>query len=370
MGRMDQESDITYMAHALHLAARGRFTTDPNPRVGCVLVRDGRIVGEGWHRRAGEDHAEVDALRNAGTNAKGATAYVTLEPCSHHGRTPPCSEALIRAGVVRVVAAMQDPNPRVSGRGLECLRAAGVDTRCGLLEADAEALNAGFCKRMRKGRPLLFSKVAMSLDGRTALASGESKWITGEHARRDVHRLRAGSSAILTGVETVLADDPSLTARLEDEAADVVQPVRVILDSQLRTPPSAKMARLPGKTLILTVDTHDRSAGPLEDAGFEVCRVPSDRAGRVDVHAALELLGSGGMNEVMVEAGAVLNGALLKGRLLDRLIVFMAPVVLGDEGRGLFAVPDVRRMGDRIELKLVDVRHVGRDLRMTFQPHE
>ncbi|MEN8259612.1 MAG: bifunctional diaminohydroxyphosphoribosylaminopyrimidine deaminase/5-amino-6-(5-phosphoribosylamino)uracil reductase RibD [Pseudomonadota bacterium] len=367
MARAQQEIETYYMARAIRLAGRGRYTTDPNPRVGCVLVREGKIVGEGWHRRAGEDHAEIEALRNAGEKARGATAFVTLEPCSHHGRTPPCSEALIRAGVVRVVAAMQDPNPRVSGRGLKRLAAAGVETGCGILQAEAEALNPGFCKRMRSGRPFLFSKLAMSLDGRTGLASGESKWITGEQARRDVHRLRAGSSAILTGIETVLADDPSLTARLEDEAVEIVQPARVIVDSGLRTPPTAKMAGLPGKSLILTVDTHDKDAAPLEAAGFEVCRLPPDSMGRVDLNAALDFLGYREMNEVMVEAGAVLNGGLLQERLLDQLVVYMAPVILGNDGRGLFSIPEIQRMADRAELELTEMRHVGRELRMTFR---
>lgn len=355
------------MARAIRLAERGIYTTDPNPRVGCVLVRDGEIVGEGWHKRTGEGHAEVEALRDAGENARGATAYITLEPCSHHGKTPPCCDALIRAEVRRVAAAMRDPNPRVSGRGLKKLAEAGVETRCGLLEADAEALNQGFCKRMRTGLPFVFGKLAMSLDGRTAMASGESKWITGEAARRDMHRLRAESSAILTGIGTVLADDPLLNARIEDEKVEVLQPVRVIVDSALRTPPAARMARLPGRSVILTSEAHRKSPAALLSAGFEVYRLPADETGRVDLHAVIEFLGAQEMNGVMVEAGPTLSGALLHKRLFDEWVVYLAPVVLGDEARGLFSLPGVERMAERRELDLADMRWVGTDLRLRFR---
>ena len=246
---MSARQDAFYMARAIQLAKRGRYTTDPNPRVGCVLVRDDIIIGEGWHVKAGLGHAEVEALKNV-LDAQGATAYVTLEPCSHHGKTPPCCDALITAGIKRVVAAMQDPNPRVSGRGLENLRAAGIEVSCGVLQEDAIALNRGFIKRMTENRPFVRSKLAMSLDGRTAMASGESKWITSTEARTDVHRLRAESSAILTGINTVLSDDPALNARVD---FDVMQPIRVVLDSGLSMPVTAQMAKLPGRSLVLTM---------------------------------------------------------------------------------------------------------------------
>ncbi|MGZ5076118.1 MAG: bifunctional diaminohydroxyphosphoribosylaminopyrimidine deaminase/5-amino-6-(5-phosphoribosylamino)uracil reductase RibD, partial [Methylobacter sp.] len=245
---MPASRDAFYMAQAIALAKKGRYTTDPNPRVGCVLVRDDTVIGQGWHAKAGQGHAEVEALKNL-ADAKGATAYVTLEPCSHHGRTPPCSDALIKAGVSRVVAAMQDPNPKVSGRGLAKLEAAGIEVVCGVLQDDALSLNRGFIKRMTDNRPFVRSKLAMSLDGRTAMASGESKWITSDQARADVHRLRAESSAILTGINTVLADDPALTARIDEE---VLQPVRVVLDTHLQMPVTAQMVKLPGRSLILT----------------------------------------------------------------------------------------------------------------------
>lgn len=361
--------DAVYMAHAIHLAERGLYTTDPNPRVGCVLVKEGEIIGEGWHRWAGQGHAEVEALRAAGARAKGATAYVTLEPCCHHGKTPPCSEALIRAGVIRVVAAMQDPNPQVSGRGLKMLQEAGVETVYGLLEDAARALNPGFCKRMLYGRPYVMSKLAMSLDGRTAMASGESRWITGEFARLDGHRLRARSSVIMTGVETVLADDPALTARL-GEAVEVLQPLRVIVDSRLRTPPEARLAREPGKNLIFTVCADPERQARLLEAGFAIQVLASSPEGRVDLDAALGWLARQGVNEVLVEAGPVLNGALLRLGLVDEWVVYMAPCVFGDEGRGLFHLPGLQKMADRIDLQIIDVRRIGSDLRLRLRPAE
>lgn len=349
------------MARAISLAKRGIYTTDPNPRVGCVLVRDNVIIGEGWHVKAGQGHAEVEALKTV-ADARGATAYVTLEPCSHQGRTPPCCDALIKAGVVRVVAAMQDPNPLVAGRGLERLKAAGIEVSCGLLEQDAQALNRGFIKRMTENRPFVRSKLAMSLDGRTAMASGESKWITSAEARADVHRLRAQSSAILTGISTVLADDPALNARLEDE---IVQPVRVVLDSQLRMPVTAQMANSPGRSLILTCQQDERRWQPLLQAGFEVYGLAGYQ-GRLDLHAVLNFLAGQQVNEVLVEAGAVLNGALLAENLVDEWIVYMAPCVLGDRGRGLFTVPGMRQMSDRKNFHLRDVRQIGPDLKLTL----
>lgn len=357
------KDDAFYMARAVHLARNGFYTTDPNPRVGCVLVRDGHIIGEGWHHQAGFAHAEVAALGSV-ADAHGATAYVTLEPCSHHGKTPPCCDALIKAGIRRVVAAMQDPNPLVAGRGLAKLREAGCEVTVGVLAEAAQALNRGFCKRMAEQRPWLRSKLAMSLDGRTACASGESQWITSPQARADVQRLRAESSAIMTGVNTVLADNPALTARVDFA---VLQPARIILDSRLQTPPTAQMATLPGRSLILTCSDAAAKRQPLLDAGFEVHRL-ADHNGRLDLPEVLGFLAAQQMNEVLVEAGAILNGALLAEHLLDELVVYMAPSVLGDQGRGLFHLPGHLAMADKISLKLLDVRQVGGDLRLTFKP--
>ena len=355
--------DAFYMARALQLAKNGCYTTDPNPRVGCVLVKDDQVIGEGWHVKAGLGHAEVEALKNI-TDANGATAYVTLEPCSHHGKTPPCCDALIKAGVSRVVVAMQDPNPLVSGRGLEKLKAAGIEVICGVLQEDAHTLNRGFIKRMAENRPFVRSKLAMSLDGRTAMASGESKWITSAEARVDVHRLRAESSAILTGINTVLADDPALNARVD---WDVVQPVRVVLDSELTMPITARMAQLAGRSLILTCSQDEQKRQALQDVGFEVYQLASNH-GRLDLPVVLEFLAQQQINEVLVEAGSVLNGALLTENLLDELVVYMAPCILGDQGRGLFTVPCLQTMTDKKSLTLRDVRQVGPDLKLTLTP--
>lgn len=363
---MPAQQDASFMAQALQLARQGLYTTDPNPCVGCVIVKNGKIIGEGWHERAGQGHAEVVALNSVAKvdDLKDATAYVTLEPCSHHGRTPPCCDALIKAGIRRVVAAMQDPNPLVSGRGLAALQATGIEVQVGVLEADARALNRGFIKRMTENRPFIRSKLAMSLDGRTAMASGESKWITSPQARADVHRLRAESSAIVTGVNTVLADDPALTARVD---FPVVQPIRVILDSHLQTPPSAQMATLPGRSLILTCSDDAAKQRDLQNAGFEVQRLPGTN-GRLDLPEAMCFLADQQINNVLVEAGAILNGALLAANLLDEIIVYMAPSILGDQGRGLFHLPALQAMADKKALKLLDVRQVGGDLRLTLKP--
>lgn len=357
--------DAAYMARALRLAERGLCTTDPNPRVGCVIVKEDRIVGEGWHKQAGGPHAEVEALNTAGVLAQEATAYVTLEPCCHFGKTPPCTEALIDAGVARVVAAMRDPNPRVAGKGLEALAEAGIATHCGLLSTEAEALNRGFCKRMRSGRPYLVSKLAMSLDGRTAMASGESRWITGVEARQDVHRLRARSSAILTGIGTVLADDPQLTVRL-GASPEVRQPARVVIDSGFRIPMTARLIYQPGRAIVIGVEGAHERVSELQRRGVEVYRLPAAGDGRVDLHAALDLLGRLEINEVMVEAGQFLNGALMAASLVDEWVVYLAPCVLGDGGRGLFHLPRLQSMAQRFELTLVDVRQVGKDLRLRF----
>ncbi|TAN49502.1 MAG: bifunctional diaminohydroxyphosphoribosylaminopyrimidine deaminase/5-amino-6-(5-phosphoribosylamino)uracil reductase RibD [Methylococcaceae bacterium] len=353
------------MAHALRLAERGLYTTDPNPRVGCIISRNGAVVGAGWHSRAGGPHAEVEALRQAGEAARGATVYVTLEPCSHHGRTPPCADALIQAGVARVVAAMQDPNPRVAGAGLARLQAAGIATACGLLEEQALRLNRGFVKRMQTGRPWVTGKLAMSLDGRTALSNGDSRWITGAEARRDAHRLRAQSSAIVTGIGTLLADDPAMTARLEDE--EVLQPLRVVLDSRLRTPVTARLAHPPGHALIICGHEDAARRQALEQAGFSVLCLPLGDDGRLDLAAVLDALGRRDINEVMLEAGPTLNGAWLQAALVDEWVVYMAPCLLGDTARGLFSLPALGGMDERYHLRWLDVRQVGADLRLKFQ---
>ena len=352
-------ADARHMARALQLAAKGLYTTDPNPRVGCVIVRDGAVVGEGWHERAGEPHAEVLALAQAGERARGADLYVTLEPCSHYGRTPPCTDALLRAGVRRVIAAMRDPNPLVDGKGFARLEAAGIECRAGLLEAQARALNPGFLSRLQRGRPYVRVKLGASLDGRTAAADGASKWITSEAARADVQRLRARSSAIVTGIETVLADDPLLTVRDLDIGR---QPLRVVLDSRLRTPLSAQLLRAPGKTVIATASA--RAADEYREAGVEVMRVPRPD-GRIDLEALLRGLAARSVNEVLVEAGPRLAGAFVEAGLVDEIVLYLAPTLLGDAGRGLFHLPSVRAFAERLALEIADVRAVGADWRIT-----
>jgi diaminohydroxyphosphoribosylaminopyrimidine deaminase/5-amino-6-(5-phosphoribosylamino)uracil reductase len=352
-------ADSAWMAQALHLAGRGMFTTTPNPRVGCVLVKGGAVVGEGWHERAGEPHAEPNALRAAGDSARGATAYVTLEPCSHHGRTPPCADALIAAGVVRVVIAMQDPNPLVAGQGIAKLRAAGMAVECGLMEAEASALNIGFIRRMTQGVPWVRSKIAASLDGRTALANGVSQWITGDAARRDVHIWRARSCAVMTGIDTVLEDDAQLSVR---HVATSRQPLRVVLDSHLRIPLDAKIFQ-GGQVLIVTATAHAGKASALERIGAKVV-VLADESGRVDLQAALRHLASVGCNEILVEAGSTLNGALLRAGLVDELLLYLAPQLLGDMARGMAQLGELTSLDQRVELEWQDVRHVGKDLRV------
>lgn len=352
--------DVRHMAHALKLARHGLYTTDPNPRVGCVIVRDGRTVGEGWHERAGEPHAEVHALKAAGELARGATAYVSLEPCCHAGRTPPCTQALIKAGIARVIAAMPDPNPKVAGQGIAELERAGIRVDLGLLQPEAERLNPGFIRRMAHGRPYVRVKLAVSLDGRTGLASGESKWITGEAARADVQRLRARSSAILTGVGTVLADDPSLTVRDLDIGR---QPLRVVLDGYLSMRPEAKLLKLPGKTLVVTAVDDDAHAEPLLAAGAEVL-VVSEGPGKVSIDGLMQELAEREVNEVLVEAGATVCGVLLEAGVVDELVVYMAPHLLGSGARGMFNIPQLSVMQDRVELEIDDVRAVGRDWRI------
>jgi len=349
------------MARALQLGQRGLLTATPNPRVGCVLVKNGKNIGEGWHVRAGEPHAEVHALRAAGAAAQGATAYVTLEPCSHHGRTPPCAEALIEAGVARVVCAMQDPNPRVAGQGFAMLRAAGIAVECGLMEAAARDLNIGFVSRMTRSLPFVRSKIAASLDGRTALANGVSQWITGAAARVDVQHWRARSCALVTGIGTVLADDPQLNVRIATER----QPLRVVLDSALRMPPTARMLQ-GGRVLVCTASQDAGKRAALERQGAEVLLLP-DAAGQVDLPAVLRELARRGINEVLVEAGKTLNGALLRAGLLDELVLYLAPQLLGDAARGIADLGELLRLEQKVELAWRDVRRVGGDLRITAE---
>ncbi|MGX9256099.1 bifunctional diaminohydroxyphosphoribosylaminopyrimidine deaminase/5-amino-6-(5-phosphoribosylamino)uracil reductase RibD [Pantoea ananatis] len=365
-------TDERYMARALELARRGRFTTTPNPNVGCVIVLDGQIVGEGWHQRAGEPHAEVHALRMAGDRARGATAYVTLEPCSHHGRTPPCCDALIAAGVKRVVAAMQDPNPQVAGRGLHRLHQAGIEVSHGLMMQEAEALNRGFLKRMRTGFPWIQLKLGASLDGRTAMASGESQWITSSAARRDVQRLRAQSSAILSSSATVLADNPSLTVRwseLDSESqrlvdeAELRQPVRVIVDSQNRVTPHHKLIEQSGETWLMRQQVDDRHWPET------VTQIPVPlRDSQVDLVALMMVLGQRQINSVWVEAGATLAGALIQAGLVDELIVYVAPKLLGNDARGLCQLAGLTQLADAPVFAFRDIRQVGDDVRLTLTP--
>jgi diaminohydroxyphosphoribosylaminopyrimidine deaminase / 5-amino-6-(5-phosphoribosylamino)uracil reductase len=356
--------DHRYMARALKLAARGLYTTDPNPRVGCVLVKNGEIVGEGWHERAGGPHAEIAAIEKAGKHAQGAACYVSLEPCCHTGRTPPCAHSLIRAGVSRVVAAMQDPNPLVAGQGFEQLGLAGLSVESGLLQAQAEALNPGFVKRMRHRRPFVRCKLAMSLDGRTAMASGESEWITGPAARLDGQRLRARSSAIMTGIGTLLTDNPSLTVRELDIGR---QPTRVVVDPHLSTPSSARMLGLPGRTLIATAISDAEAEDALKRAGAEIVRLQG-QSDTVDLHALMAYLGEQEVNEVLLETGATLSGAMLRAGLIDELVIYVAPLLMGDSARGLFHLPGLDMIAQRIPLEIRDVRAVGHDWRVAAAP--
>jgi diaminohydroxyphosphoribosylaminopyrimidine deaminase / 5-amino-6-(5-phosphoribosylamino)uracil reductase len=363
--------DRTAMQRALALAARGMQTSDPNPRVGCVIARGERIVGEGWHERAGEAHAEVAALRAAGNNATGATVYVTLEPCSHQGRTAPCAMALTAARVARVVYAIADPNPLVNGRGAAALREAGITVEAGLLEAEARELNAGFVKRMQQGRPFVRVKLAMSLDGRTALANGQSKWITGELARQDVHGWRARSSAIMTGIGTVLSDDPRLDVRLpaETSATPARQPMRIVLDSQLRTPPAAQMFGVGGEVLILTglAALDATRAAALSARGARVESLPAGADG-IELTAVLDRLGELEVNELLVEAGATLAGRLLRQQLVDELIVYVAPRLLGPTARALVELPELSVLADAPGFAFVEAAPVGEDLRLRLRP--
>jgi diaminohydroxyphosphoribosylaminopyrimidine deaminase/5-amino-6-(5-phosphoribosylamino)uracil reductase len=357
---MFTDFDRRMMTRALELAQRGLYTTDPNPRVGCVITQGERVVGEGWHRKAGEPHAEVYALEQAGAQAGGATAYVTLEPCNHHGRTPPCSNALVQAGVTRVIAALGDPNPLVNGGGFDTLRAAGIEVQAGLFEAEARELNIGFVKRMQTGLPWVRVKIAASLDGRIALANGSSRWITNEASRVDVQRWRARSSAVLTGVGTVLADDPQLNVRAADIDMLGRQLWRVVCDTRLRTPASARLLQAPGVLLFTSQPAHT------DFQNAEVVTVAAEEQG-LDLREVLKALARRGCNEVLVEAGPTLNGRLLECGLVDELLVYVAPLVLGPDALAMLHLPQIESMSARREFALIAVERFGDDVRLQYR---
>jgi diaminohydroxyphosphoribosylaminopyrimidine deaminase / 5-amino-6-(5-phosphoribosylamino)uracil reductase len=359
-------TDADYIARAIKLAARGQYTTDPNPRVGCVIVKDDCVIGEGWHERAGGPHAEPAALAAAGPEAAGATVYVSLEPCSSIGRTGACSTALISAGVERVVCSGIDPNPSVAGSGIERLREAGISVDVGACGEAAANLNPGYFSRMTRGRPWVRSKLAVTLDGRTALANGHSQWITGEAARADVHRWRARSSAVLTGIGTILADDPTLSARLQMPATAIKQPTRVILDSQLQTPQEAKVLAVAKDAIIFTTANQART-----DKFQKACETNIERVAgtpRCDLAQVFDRLGELEFNEIWVEAGAQLNGSLIREGLIDELIIYMAPDVFGSSAKGMFEFAALASLEQKISLSFRDVRRVGDDLRIIAWP--
>lgn len=356
----NRPSDSEYMAQALTLARRGQYSARPNPMVGCVIVAGDEVVGRGWHKQAGEAHAEINALAEAGSRAAGSTVYVTLEPCAHHGRTPPCSEALIAAGVARVVFAIGDPFAAVAGKGAAALQAAGIELRSGLLAEAARTLNAGYLSRVANGRPRVRLKIATSLDGATAMANGESQWITGPEARRDVQRLRARSGAVMTGVGTMLADDPALTVREPGLCVD--QPMRVIADTHARTPVGANMFSLAGETRIYCALDHERRP---ENRDGVTWVTTASRDGRVNLAALLDDLGKCGINDLLVECGPTLAGALLAQGLVDELVIYQAPHIMGSNARPMFDTPSWQHMDDRQSLEITDVRRLGADTRLT-----
>ena len=363
--------DYRFMARAIQLAKKGCYSTHPNPRVGCVIVKNQQIIGEGFHRRAGELHAERIALANCSEDPAGAIAYVTLEPCCHHGKTPPCTDGLIDAGVSEVVIAMQDPNPLVAGQGIVKLEKAGITVRSGLLGNQAVALNRGFIKRMSEKRPFVRCKLACSVDGRTAMASGESVWISSEHSRRDVQMLRAASSAIITGVGTVLADNPSLNVRLNhqdlslDDGLEVLQPVRVILDANLHTPVDARMLSVPGEVVIFCSGQAITEAAKYAHDNVSVIAVESTGE-FLNFEQVLQVLAERQINDVLLETGATLAGSAIQAGLVDELIVYQAPHLMGHEARALVNLRGLEKMSDRIQLNFLEERRIASDMRLTF----
>ena len=359
------EADTSHMTRALELAQRGRFTSHPNPRVGCVIARDKRVLGRGWHRRAGEPHAEINALRDASGSLRGATAYVTLEPCCHHGRTPPCTEALVRSGLSRVVIATQDRNPQVSGAGVKALMESGIRVETGLMEQPATELNQGFFCRMTRARPCVRAKSAISLDGKTALAGGASQWITGAAARRDVQALRAASSAVMTGVNTVLADDPRLNVRELDTGGR--QPLRIVLDRSLRCPVDAQMLGLEGDTILFTRNSDERRHADLRRTG--ACLRFVEDADEDFLDAVMrDLALTYEVNDLLLEAGAKLTGAMLQRGLIDELVVYQAPVILGAAAVDMMQLPVITAMDERHELELVDFQRFDQDWKFVYKP--
>ncbi len=356
---MFSSADHVYMSQALQLAEKGLYSTTPNPRVGCVIVRDGQVVGSGWHVSAGEPHAEINALNVARTAAQGATVYLTLEPCSHFGNTPPCAEALIKAKVAKVVTAMQDPNPLVKGSGLSLLRKSKIKVQNGLMKTSAEELNIGFVTRMKKNRPWVRMKIAASLDGKTALNNGKSQWITGEAARCDGHRFRARSCAVLTGIGTVLKDDPQLSVRLVQTPR---QPLKVIVDSQLKTPINAKILR-GDSVLIFTAGTNEKKIAALSKAGARPVMLPDDN-GNVELEKMMQTLAALEINEVLVEAGNRLNSSLINARLVDELVIYLAPHLIGDDALGMLNLPELTSLSEKYKLKIMDLRMIGQDIRI------
>lgn len=355
---MFTSTDHEFMSRALKLAQQGLFTTTPNPRVGCVIVKDNEVVGEGWHRKAGEAHAEIVALAQAAGRARGATAYVTLEPCSHFGRTPPCVDALVEARIGRVVAAMEDPNPNVNGRGLARLRAKSVDVRCGLLEQEARELNLGFVRRMTRGLPWVRLKVAASLDGRSALHNGKSQWITGEAARADGHAWRARACAILTGIGTVRDDDPQLSVR---DVQTSRQPLKVLIDSRLEVDLEARLLK-GGPVLIACAVENANKERELKDRGCELLRLPNAQH-KVDLNALLKALAQRGINELHVESGGKLNGSLLREGCVDELLLYLAPALLGD-AQALAELAAIDDLAQAMKWRFHEVERVGDDLRI------
>lgn len=370
-------SDYQHMSRALQIAQRGLYSTDPNPRVGCVIVKDNSVLAEGWHQKAGHPHAEIEALKNASENntfadVSGATCYVSLEPCAHHGRTPPCTEALIKAGIRRVVAATIDPNPLVAGKGLQQLNEAGIETESGLMEAQARELNPGFEMRMKQGRPFVRCKLAMSLDGKTALSNGNSQWISSDESRMDVQRLRALSSAVMTGIGTVIADDPSMNVRSGEAFQSTVgkwpthgrQPLRVILDSDLEISPDAKILGLPGDVIIFNASECGDKKKQLANLGVEMVSVEAKRGSAFLEYVLRYLAREKEINEVLLETGSTLSGEMLQAGFIDELIIYLAPTLLGQDAKALFQLPLIDNMSDRISLNISDIRTIGKDIRI------